>query len=428
VIGTATDETSVRVPGGRVERAIVRAGVKEHVARLLAATPSLRLSWFCAGAVAIMFTTWAGQTGEHGLLFFLIVAPLLPVVGVAAAYGPWVDPMYEVTHATPVSGLRVLLLRSAAVLATTIAVMGLAAALLPGADWKTVAWILPSLALTLASLALSTVLPLHWAAGGVTLVWLAIVLVAGAGSGDRFAIFRGTGQVAYFGVVVGSSLVVAWRRERLEIEGRTQRKRMIDVAEEERRRIERNIHDGAQQQLVSLSVKLGLAKTMVARDPSGAEALLAELQQEAQDALEGLRDMTRRTYPPILADEGLVAALEARGRKAPLPVSVAGGDVGRLPREVETAAYFCCLEALQNAAKYARASRATVAVRRLGAALSFTVVDDGVGFDLTTVRHGVGLRSMAERVEALGGVVEVRSAEGRGTTIVGRIPLPDGSG
>jgi len=88
VIETATDETSVRVPGGRVERTIVRAGVKEHVARLLAATPSLRLSWFCAGTVAIMFTSWVAQTGQRGLLFFLIVAPLLPVAGVAAAYGP----------------------------------------------------------------------------------------------------------------------------------------------------------------------------------------------------------------------------------------------------------------------------------------------------------------------------------------------------
>ncbi len=372
MIGTATDETYAWPPGGRVERAIVRAGVKEHVARLLAATPSLRLSWFCAGTVAIAFTTWAAQTGERGLLFFLIVAPLLPVAGVAAAYGPWMDPMYEVTRATPVSGYRVLLLRSAAVLASTIAVVGLAALLLPDADWKTVAWILPSLALTLASLALSTFLPLHLAAGFVTLAWLATVLVAGAGSGDRFAVFRGTGQVAFFGVVVGSSLVMAWRRERLEVEGRAQRQRMIDAADEERRRIERNIHDGAQQQLVSLSVKLGLARTMVARDPTGAERLLAELQQEAQDALEGLRDMTRGTYPPILADEGLVAALEAGARKASLPVSVAGSDVGRLPRDAETAVYFCCLEALQNAAKYARASRATVAVRRLGAELSFT--------------------------------------------------------
>jgi signal transduction histidine kinase len=253
------------------------------------------------------------------------------------------------------------------------------------------------------------------------------VLVAGAGSDDRFAAFRGTGQAAFFGVVVGSSLVMAWRRERLEVEGRAQRQRMIDAADEERRRIERNIHDGAQQQLVSLSVKLGLARTMVARDPTGAEGMLAELQQEAQDALEGLRDMTRGTYPPILADEGLVAAIEARARKAPLPISVAGSDLGRLPRDAGTAVYFCCLEALQNAAKYARASRATVALRRLGPELSFTVIDDGVGFDPTTVRQGVGLRSMAERVDALGGELEVRSVEGRGTTIIGRIPL-DGTG
>jgi signal transduction histidine kinase len=167
---------------------------------------------------------------------------------------------------------------------------------------------------------------------------------------------------------------------------------------------------------------------MVARDPSGAEALLAELQEEAREALEGLRDMTRGADPPILADDGLLAALEARARKAPLPVAVAGGDVGRLPREIETAAYFCCLEALQNVAKYAQATRATVSLRRIGSELTFTVIDDGVGFDPTTVRHGVGLRSMAERVEALGGALEVRSARGRGTTIVGRIRLRPADG
>jgi signal transduction histidine kinase len=407
---------------------MVRAGVREHVARVLAATPSLRVSWFAAAMLAIGFSTWAARTNDRGLLFFLIVAPLLPLAGVAAAYGAWIDPMYEVTHAAPISGLRVLLLRSAAVLVATIAVMGVAAALIPAADWRAAAWILPSLALTLAGVALSTFLPVHWAGGGVTLGWLATVLAAGLASGDGFAVFRGTGQVAFFGIVVGSSFVVAWRRERLQVEGRAQRLRMIEAAENERRRIERNIHDGAQQQLVALSVKLGLARTIVARDPAGADAVLAELQAEAQDALEGLRDMTRGTYPPILADEGLVVALEARARKAPLPVSVAGDDIGRLPREIESAVYFCCLEALQNTAKYARASRATVAVRRIGAELSFTVIDDGVGFDPTTVRHGVGLRSMAERVEALGGGLEVRSADGGGTTIVGRIRLRSADG
>ncbi len=408
--------------GGRVESALVRLRVPEHVARLIAATPSLRASWFAAASVAIGFSAWAAKAGPNGVLLFLVVAPLLPLAGVAAAYGPWMDPMHEVTHATPVSGLRVLLLRSAAVLVSTAVIVGSAALVLPGADWTAAAWILPSLGLTLASLALSTFIPSQWAAGAVTLLWFATVIVAVAWSPDRFALFRGSGQVAFFVIAVGSSALLAWRRERLEIDGRAQQQRLIDAAEGERRRIERNIHDGAQQQLVALSVKLGLAKTLVAKDPERAVSLLAELQAEAQEALEGLREMTRGSYPPVLADQGLGPALEAKAKLFPMPVSVACDGVGRLPKELETAAYFCCLEALQNAAKHARASHATVALRFVGRELSFTVIDDGAGFDPDAVRRGVGLRSINERLEALGGTLEVRSAPGAGTTILGRIP------
>jgi signal transduction histidine kinase len=173
---------------------------------------------------------------------------------------------------------------------------------------------------------------------------------------------------------------------------------------------------------VSISVKLGLAKTLVARDPAGAVALLADLQTEAQDALESLREMTRGTYPPVLADEGLVAAIDVKARRAPFDVSIEGNDIGRFAKEIETAVYYCCLEALQNASKYAQASRATVSLRCVGGEISFTVADDGEGFDTQTAKRGVGLRSMTERLEALGGALEVRSAPGSGTTVAGRIP------
>ncbi|MDP9302663.1 MAG: sensor histidine kinase [Actinomycetota bacterium] len=411
------------MPGGRLERALARVGIRDHVARLLAATPSLRLSWFGAAGVAVGFSAWAASSGSPmGTLFFLVVAPLVPVAGVAAAYGPWIDPMYEVTQAAPMSSFRLVLLRASAVLVVAAVVIGAAAVALPGADWTAAAWILPALGLTLASLALSTFMPTHWAAGAVTLVWFATMIVTEAVSTERFTAFRGPGQVAFFALAVGSSVLIAWRRERLELEGREGRQRLIDAAEGERRRIERNIHDGAQQQLVSISVKLGIAKTLVPKDPDKAVALLADLQTEAQDALDSLREMTRGTYPPVLADEGLVAAIEVKARRAPFDVSIEGSDIGRFPKEIETAVYYCCLEALQNASKYAQASRATVSLRCVGEEISFTVADNGDGFDTQTAKRGVGLRSMTERLEALGGALEVRSAPGSGTTVAGRIP------
>jgi signal transduction histidine kinase len=421
----AASSIAAPMPGGRLERVLARVGVGDHVARLLAATPSLLLSWFGAAAVAVGFSAWAASSGTPGgTLFFLVLAPLVPVAGVAAAYGPWIDPMFEVTQAAPMSSFRLVLLRASAVLVVTSVVVGAAAVALPGAGWTTAAWILPALGLTLGSLALSTFMPTHWAAFAVTLAWFATLIVTRSLSSDRLAAFRGPGQVAFFTLAVGSSVLISWRRERLEIEGREGRRRLIDAAEGERRRIERNIHDGAQQQLVAISVKIGLAKTLVARDPDGAVALLADLQTEAQDALDSLREMTRGTYPPVLADEGLVAAIEVKARRAPFDVAVEGNDLGRFPKEIETAVYYCCLEALQNASKYARASRATVSLRCVGGEISFTVADDGEGFDPQTAKRGVGLRSMTERLEALGGAIEVRSAPGSGTTVAGRLPAP----
>ena len=151
--------------------------------------------------------------------------------------------------------------------------------------------------------------------------------------------------------------------------------------------------------------------------------MLSELQADTTAALDNLRDLARGIYPPLLADLGLSAALEAQAAKAAAPTQVLADGIGRYPQEAEAAVYFCCLEALQNVAKYAGASRVVVTLRDEGAALSFTVEDDGRGFDPSAAPRGSGMQNMADRLAALGGSFEVRSAPGGGTTVLGRIPV-----
>jgi signal transduction histidine kinase len=208
---------------------------------------------------------------------------------------------------------------------------------------------------------------------------------------------------------------------RLE-EIRASRQRLVAAQDSERRRIERNIHDGAQQQLVALAIKLSITESMIGTDTESERELLAEMRSEAAGAVEDLRDLARGIYPPLLAGEGLVAALEAQARKAPVPTSVTAGGVGRYPQEVEAAVYFCVLEALQNVAKYAGASRAEVRLAGSGGDLRFEVTDDGAGFDPGSRAYGTGLQGMADRLHAHGGSIDVRSAPGAGTTIAGRLP------
>jgi signal transduction histidine kinase len=216
------------------------------------------------------------------------------------------------------------------------------------------------------------------------------------------------------------------RNVRLIEELRASRQRIVAAQDQERRRLERNIHDGAQQQLVALAVNLKLARTLSARDPDRAGEILDRLQTEAQEAMENLRDLARGIYPPLLADKGLAAALESQASKATVPVSVVPDGIGRYPQEAEAAAYFCVLEALQNAAKYAQATRATVRLAERDGELVFEVVDDGQGFDPSATPRGSGLQNMVDRVEALGGTVEVVSAPGQGTAVIGRIPVAAG--
>jgi signal transduction histidine kinase len=206
---------------------------------------------------------------------------------------------------------------------------------------------------------------------------------------------------------------------------RESRRRLVTAQDEERRRIERNIHDGAQQQLVALNVKLGLARQLATRDAEATSRALESLQAETTAALDDLRDLARGIYPPLLADKGLVAALEAQARKAAVPVAVEADGVGRFPPEVEATVYFCALEALNNVAKYAGASRATVRLTDGAGELRFEVTDDGAGFEPAASNRGTGLQGMTDRLAALGGELTVRSSPGKGTTIVGWLPVEE---
>ncbi|MDP9069697.1 MAG: ATP-binding protein [Actinomycetota bacterium] len=170
-------------------------------------------------------------------------------------------------------------------------------------------------------------------------------------------------------------------------------------------------------------IKLRLAEAAAERESPTLAATLADLKKDTSEALDNLRDLARGIYPPALAQKGLVAALSAQAAKAPLPVEVDGDDVGRYGQGVEAAVYFSCLEALQNVAKYARASQAHVRLWRDADRLMFSVSDDGVGFDPRSTPRGSGLAGIGDRVAALGGDLAVSSAVGRGTTVTGWVSL-----
>jgi signal transduction histidine kinase len=205
-------------------------------------------------------------------------------------------------------------------------------------------------------------------------------------------------------------------------EVRESRARIQSSADDERRRIEHDLHDGAQQRLVALRIKLELAAERADETNGGAAELLRGLGTEVEDALDEVRALARGIYPAPLADRGLVEALRSAALRSVLPTTVLAAGIRRYPREIETAAYFCCLEALQNAAKHARDATAVVVDLSDNGELRFEVRDDGGGFDPLTVATGVGLTSMRDRVAAVGGEVTIQSRPGHGTRVRARIP------
>lgn len=213
------------------------------------------------------------------------------------------------------------------------------------------------------------------------------------------------------------------RNAELVDELRASRARIVATADESRRRVERDLHDGAQQSLVLLKLKLGLVERKLAEDSEGRD-LLAEVHSDLDRALRELRDLAHGIYPQVLTSDGIAAALTAAAKQVAIPAEVSNDGAGRYPPELEGAVYFCCVEALQNAAKYAGDGvRAHVSVTEKNGRLQFEVADDGAGFDLAAVEGGAGLQNIADRVGALGGEVAIESRPGSGTKVVGSVPL-----
>jgi signal transduction histidine kinase len=201
------------------------------------------------------------------------------------------------------------------------------------------------------------------------------------------------------------------------------RLRIVSAADASRRAIERDLHDGAQQHLVALSVKLGLARDMIADEPAAASGMLEELRVDVQTTIAVLRELAHGIYPPLLRNHGLAQALPSVTRRSPLPCTVSVDLPGRYPEEVEAAVYFCCLEAIGNAGKHAGpGATITVTVEADEAQVRFSVCDDGAGFATGPDPTGSGFINMADRVGAIGGRLTVESAPGHGTTIRGEIP------
>jgi signal transduction histidine kinase len=229
------------------------------------------------------------------------------------------------------------------------------------------------------------------------------------------------------GLVLRNLGLTADLMTRLE-ELRESRRRLVTVQVEERRRLERDLHDGAQQLL--LGVRLGIREVLalLETDPAVARGRLEWLEQGADEALRTLRELARGVCPPLLTTKGLAAALSARARSLPIAVHLSADCAGRYPADLEAAVYFCCSEALQNVVRHARASSVTVRLSEEGRELLFVIEDDGQGFDLAKAVEGSGLQSMRDRMDVAGGSLEIVSRQGGGTRVQGRVELVPSAG
>lgn len=219
-----------------------------------------------------------------------------------------------------------------------------------------------------------------------------------------------------------SQLTAALRRQVVELE--RSRDRVVSAADRARRSLEHDLDSGPQQQLVAVKVQLGPVRRLA--EQAGAERtadVLADIESQASDAIQAVRDFAAGIYPPLLGAEGLAVALGQEARKAAMPVELVADGIGRYPREVESAVYFSVLEALQNTAKYAHASRAVVRLDQREGELWFEVSDDGRGFDVATVTRGAGLNGIGDRLDTVGATWTLTSSPGHGTTITASVPL-----
>ena len=202
------------------------------------------------------------------------------------------------------------------------------------------------------------------------------------------------------------------------------RRRITRAADEERRRIQRDLHDGAQQHLIGMHVKVALALEFSRSDPSRCRRLLEELDEQIAMTVNDLRSLASGVFPVVLTEYGLVTALTAELRRTPIPVRLETAGVGRHPPQVEAAVYFCCLEAIQNVGKHAgRGAQATLRLFQNHKQLGFELRDCGTGFDVDFASPGSGLHNMRDRLESCGGRLTVESRPGRGTLVVGVVPI-----
>jgi len=205
---------------------------------------------------------------------------------------------------------------------------------------------------------------------------------------------------------------------------RESRARVISSADRERQRIERDLHDGAQQSLVALRIRLELAIQLLDENPARARRLLTDLEAEVDDTLDEVRNLARGVYPHLLADQGLGGALKATALRSPVPTVVHSDGVGRYRPDIEAATYFCCLEAMQNAMKHAHTVKTIdVSLVAVNGDLRFEVRDDGTGFLLGDVMSGAGLTGMRDRLATVGGELAIRTAPGAGTSVSGTVPV-----
>ena len=209
-----------------------------------------------------------------------------------------------------------------------------------------------------------------------------------------------------------------------DAEMRASRARIVAASDEARRDVERDLHDGAQQYLVLLQLRLGQVRRMLETNPHEAASSMDEAIQELNHALAELRDLAHGIYPAVLESDGLPGALQAAAERSSMPVTVDSDGVSRYPQELEAAIYFCCLEALQNAAKHAGdGAKVSVRLSQVEGQVQFDVSDDGRGYDATAMGPSAGLQNMADRIGALGGELRIDSVQGDGTTVRGSVPI-----